>query len=197
MTLLRCSSLVALVAAFFLLLSPNAGASLVTYQFSGTVTVFDNQGMLGDIPDVLDCSGSFVLETDGDSPYAVTDVFVQIGGDYTFSSVGDIAHWTQRDEDAVVGGKGFSSSLETILGLPYRYGVYLFLYGASPGDNSAYTSGRIEVRAQQAGPDSWPFSFNGDLDEFVIQGAPVPIPGAAWLLFSGLTGLVALRRRRR
>lgn len=36
---------------------------------------------------------------------------------------------------------------------------------------------------------------DADYDDFVLHGAPTPIPGAIWLLGSGLIGLVGLRRK--
>jgi len=38
-------------------------------------------------------------------------------------------------------------------------------------------------------------SMGGGLNELQAYGQPVPIPGAVWLLGSGLIGLVGLRRR--
>ena len=77
----------------------------------------------------------------------------------------------------------------------YNFNVSLFVYGATPGDNSGYTNGRMDVYAEQAGTGAYRFTFNdGNFDEFEIVAAPVPVPVAVWLLGSGMIGLVGIRR---
>jgi hypothetical protein len=188
------------VMALSLLLVCTANADLVDYQLSGDVAVFDTQNMLGNGTDTyyLPLSGSFTVDTDRvDDDYAVTDFSLAIG-DYTFSDPAGAVGWTQRDEDAVIGGGGLSSNLEDILSpLRYNYNVAIFAYGATPGDNSLLTDARIDLSAEQAGPGASRFTFNGHFDEFEIVSAPVPVPAAIWLLGSGLIGLIGFRSKKR
>ncbi|MBG0789718.1 MAG: hypothetical protein H0S80_04380 [Desulfovibrionaceae bacterium] len=44
-------------------------------------------------------------------------------------------------------------------------------------------------------PEDWPINADGSYAEGSTIATPTPIPGAAWLLGSGLVGLVGLRRR--
>jgi len=43
----------------------------------------------------------------------------------------------------------------------------------------------------------WYYSTEKPTPAFAVYGSPVPIPGAAWLLGSGIVGLIGLKRRMR
>jgi len=196
MKLRRCSLLVIATVFLSLLLVSTATAELVQYQFSGDATVYDKNDVLGggSSPYILAFSGGFAVETDGDSPYATTDFSLSIG-DYTFSDPEGGVHWSQDqdEDDARIGGDELSSSLEeTLAGYSYNFEVWFFAYGVSPGDNSGYTHGRMQFKANQAGPNTPGFNMIGSFDTFDI--VPVPLPAAIWLLGSGFCGLAAIRK---
>jgi hypothetical protein len=68
-----------------------------------------------------------------------------------------------------------------------QYGLYK-KYLASLGSNTGNVSDFLWISPK--------YSLNGPYYQGMVGGGdPVPIPGAVWLLGSGLIGLVALRRR--
>jgi len=59
---------------------------------------------------------------------------------------------------------------------------------------STVESGNFATKSPSSG--TWTIVSNGNnVPGLTVEGTPVPIPAAAWLLGSGLVGLVGLRRR--
>lgn len=78
-------------------------------------------------------------------------------------------------------------------------GTYYLGFFALAGNGRGHGSGHEGPR----GRDGWPFPPPGHglgslkLGQFGVQVSLVPVPAAAWLLGSGLLGLIAVARRRR
>jgi asparagine N-glycosylation enzyme membrane subunit Stt3 len=118
-----------------------------------------------------------------------------LGSTYTVTStdVWQYGHWNVHPR----GVKDFQI-LSSINGIDYTFVADATLQKVSVTPNAA-ESFSLSTNARYIKFDiqsNWGGGNYTGLSEVQFNGSPVPIPGAIWLLGSGLLGLVAIRRRK-
>jgi hypothetical protein len=91
-----------------------------------------------------------------------------------------------------------NSSLHVALNQGTQYWVVLAAQGNGyfSWNENINLPGSVAIKGLQGYPDTnWHVNSSIYTPVFDVNGTPVPIPGAVWLLGSGLLGLVAIRRR--
>ena len=76
-----------------------------------------------------------------------------------------------------------------------------YLEDTSFGDFVGITSTEpftsVDIRPWIGGEPFWAYAFMNLDDLYVGAASPVPVPGAVWLLGSGLVGLIGISRKRK
>jgi hypothetical protein len=172
------------VGMIILLATGSASAALVNYDFSGTISNLGYQMGTGYVPPLFTIGDTFLAHlTFDDVTHAVTSM------NYTIGTGGTALTRTLTDLTTYA-----SSATET---------NGLFAYGTSTStltDNWSVQYGPNGNNfSNLLGTDPYSYNFNASITTAVRNGinvTPTPIPAAAWLLGSGLLGLVGIRRRK-
>jgi|LGVE01.1.fsa_nt_gb hypothetical protein len=155
--------------------SQPSGSSPAKNDPSDALGAFDGQVVSIDIPEVLILAFTNNSAFDG----AGNDLEIrELGGDASHCYVDgskDGVSWTRLIEAAGTHGAGTTSIYVDLAGTGLDFLNYLRFVGK---DNKGSAPG-----------------FDLDGVQAINSGAPVPIPGAVWLLGSGLIGLVGFRRK--
>ncbi len=147
----------------------------------------------------LDANGNASVSGDTNSWWGI----IPTGGSFDLGTNGGKVYY----DFSVTAISGFSVTTDLALmffqGDPDSTYVYagLEISGLSLGYSDFYNNGQgFDLASILCNSCSNSFDINGSVNLIAGQecgDSPVPIPGAAWLLGSGLLGLVSVRRRRK
>lgn len=138
----------------------------------GFVATWDHVGYFSSHTDMLNTFQA-VLVTDGGNSYAI------------FNYLDDGMSWETGDAS---GGSGGFGGTEAAAGFDAGNSID---YYTIPGSFNPGIANALEDGSNMGTPGRWIFKIS----EAEIVPSAVPLPGAVWLLGSGLMGLVGVRRR--
>jgi hypothetical protein len=181
--------LVVMLLGLFLL-APNVFAAPIPlgYEDSGN-------GFIGDLPNVAILSGAITITvaSDGEAyfdPYGYgndTTDGIQFPAGLAVQCTSQVWVQTVPNTWVLPAVNENEPSYETAgvfnLGVPFAAGLGTYLIFEDPN----YQTISDTIIVSNNGP--------GGVGQIVFQSDPVPLPGAVWLLGSGLLGLAGLRRR--
>lgn len=182
----------AVVAALFLvLLGTSAQASLVTENYSGTISYAASGNVFG-----VETNDSFTWSVTYDISYKDALGYLDLSDDADMKLSIVIGSRTFVETEDVFYGFGFLGapilvfdSFDNIVGVSLLVDDYANDYRfASSGDGLTFTIYSI-------GADGFSSDVLLASGTFSFDAAPVPLPAAVWLLGPGLLGLLGLRRR--
>lgn len=201
------------VALSMVFLVNTVHAALVTGEFSGTISsVLDPSGLLGDsgiTPGSSTFTGTFSYDSstlpDGAGGYNNISVFCIIDGiaEFTVNAPEDQAIVMHTDN---ANGSDFLLFTDTTERLTVALSTYLLnkievslsnengislASAGAPISIEEATANELEIFINKITEDQSGYSIKGIVTSLKV----VPVPGAVWLLASGLLGLIGVRRK--
>lgn len=180
-----------LLALFVVLAGSAAQAALITDNFSGTIDFADAANPFG-----VASGDTFTWSTTYDLSYKNEWGNITIGDDSNMKLQVTIGSRTfEESEDKFYGPGDFGAPILTFDAQDQVSGVSFLVDDHSNGY-------RFRNHLDYLGFDIYTMGENDKDDLHLVSGtfsfdpAPVPVPAAAWLLGSGLMGLVGIRRVR-